>query len=263
MTTGMTAGMMAAMHSHHCTHPAPSAPVIGHLHGHGVLTGAARPYTRPGSLSAIDKQPRSGPASVGSLGLQGDEQGDLRVHGGPDKAVHAYPWSHYPAWRAELAGQEPAQALLAQPGAFGENLSVQGLDEAQVCLGDEWQIGSARLQVSQGRQPCWKLNDRFAQPGMALRVQASLRTGWYLRVLQPGALQAGDPIHLLARPHPQWPLTRILQAIAERHCDPALMRQLLALPLPPNWQRLFARRLEQQQIEDWQARLAGPQSAPD
>ncbi|HCL87501.1 MAG TPA: MOSC domain-containing protein [Comamonadaceae bacterium] len=222
-----------------------------------VLTGTAVPYTRPGSTSAIDKRPRGGTVAVGPLGLEGDEQGDLRVHGGPHKAVHCYPWAHYELWRWELAAQPQALDLLSRPGAFGENFSLDGLDETSVCLGDQWQVGSARLEVSQGRQPCWKLNDRFRVPDMALRLQASLRTGWYLRVLQPGQVQEGDVVQLLARPYPQWPLARILRVIAERECTPELLSELLALPLPPSWQRLFTRRLEAGQAEDWSARVNG------
>lgn len=218
-----------------------------------VLTGPARPTTRPGSLSAIDKQPRRGPVVADTLGLAGDEQGDLRVHGGPDKAVHCYPWSHYAHWRTAL----PTARRLDRPGAFGENLSLDGLDEDGACIGDRWQIGSAQFEVSQGRQPCWKLNDRFGVPDMARRVQDSGRAGWYLRVVQPGPLQAGDAVRLLERPHPHWSIARLLRLIATRDCTPALLDEVLALPLPPSWQRLFARRREHGQAEDWGARLRG------
>ncbi|WP_326544314.1 MOSC domain-containing protein [Pseudorhodoferax sp.] len=228
-------------------------PRIGQVRA--VLTGAAHPYTRPGSRSAIAKAVRDRPVAAGALGLAGDEQGDLRVHGGPDKAVHCYAWAHYAHWRTVLPGA--AAPLLAQPGAFGENLSLDLLDEHGACIGDRWQIGSALLELSQGRQPCWKLNDRFQVPDMARRVQDSSRAGWYLRVLQPGQLQAGDAVLLRARPHPDWSVARLLQLIAERSCDPALLDQVLALPLPPSWQRLFARRRAQGQAEDWAARLQG------
>src|SRR5690606_15630671 len=162
----------------------------------------AVPYTRPGSRSAIAKTPRSGPVRIGELGLDGDEQGDRRVHGGVDKAVHHYPFEHYARWRAEL-GPLP---VLAAPGAFGENLSSAGLDESNVCLGDRYALGSVVLEVSQGRQPCWKLNDRFGVRDMARRVQDTGRTGWYYRVLQPGVARAGDTLQLLERPCPDWPL---------------------------------------------------------
>ena len=237
------------------TTPPHSTAPIGRLRA--LLTGHARPYTRPGSRSAIAKQERHGPVEVGPLGLAGDEQGDPRVHGGPDKAVHCYAWAQYAPWREELAGNAQAQALLARPGAFGENFCLDGIDESQVCLADQWQIGSARFEVSQGRQPCWKLSDRFAVPDMARRVQDSLRTGWYLRVLQPGRVQQGDGVTLLERPFPQWPITRLLRVIAKRDCTPDTLRAILALPLPPSWQRLFTRRLEHASAEDWSARLDG------
>src|SRR5690606_16433169 len=117
-------------------------------------------------MSAIDKRPLEGAVRIDELGVAGDEQGDTRVHGGVDKAVHHYPFEHYATWRAEL-GELPA---LASPGAFGENISTRGLDEATVCLGDRFALGTAVLEVSQGRQPCWKLNDRFGVKDMARRV---------------------------------------------------------------------------------------------
>ncbi|GHC98780.1 molybdenum cofactor sulfurase [Pseudorhodoferax aquiterrae] len=218
-----------------------------------VLAGPARLYTRPGSRSAIAKSPLTGPVDVHALGLAGDEQGDLRVHGGPDKAVHCYAWRHYAHWRGAL----PATPLLQAPGAFGENLSLDGLDEHGACIGDRWQIGSALFTVSQGRQPCWKLNDRFEVPDMARRVQDSGRAGWYLRVVQPGQLQAGDNVLLLARPHADWSIARLLRLIAERSCAPDVLDEVLSLPLPPSWERLFRRRREQGRAEDWAARLQG------
>lgn len=230
-----------------------SGTVIGRVRA--VLTGRVRPYSRPGSLSAIDKHPLDDTVAVGTLGLAGDQQGDLRVHGGPDKAVHCYPWAHYVHWRAALPAT--CAPLLEQPGAFGENLSLDGLDEHGSCIGDRWQIGSAQFEVSQGRQPCWKLNDRFGVPDMALRVQDGGRAGWYLRLSQPGELQAGDTVLLLARPHPHWTVARLLQLIADRDCDPRVLNAVLELPLPSSWQRLFSRRRERGQSEDWAARLIG------
>jgi MOSC domain-containing protein YiiM len=226
---------------------------IGQLQA--VLTGLALPYTRKGSLSAIQKLPQEGPVAAGPSGLAGDEQGDLRVHGGADKAVHCYAWSHYAYWREVLPPQ--THALLAQPGAFGENFSMEGLAEDQVCLGDVWQVGSAKFEVSQGRQPCWKLNDRFAVPDMARQVQDGGRAGWYLRTAQPGVVRAGDTVWLLARPYPDWSVARLLQLITDRNCDPKLLIEVLSLPLTPSWQRLFSRRLENEQPEDWGPRMQG------
>ncbi|MGY1457174.1 MULTISPECIES: MOSC domain-containing protein [unclassified Luteimonas] len=219
-----------------------------------LLTGVAVPYTRPGSRSGIAKTPRSGAVRIGELGLDGDEQGDLRVHGGIDKAVHHYPFEHYAAWRAEL-GDLP---LLATSGAFGENISSRGLDEGTVCIGDRYALGTAMLEVSQGRQPCWKLNDRFGVPDMARRVQDTGRTGWYYRVLQTGHAQAGDVLTLVERPWAGWPLRRLTHLLAGRVLDPAQLGEALDLPLVPSWRKLLEHRLASRQVEDWGRRIDGP-----
>lgn len=218
-----------------------------------VRTGKAVDFTRPGTRSAIAKLRVDGALAVGKLGLSGDEQGDLRVHGGPDKAIHHYPHDHYPAWQAEL-GEHP---LLLAGGAFGENLSSSGLTEADVCLGDRFRLGTAYVEVSQLRQPCWKLSDRFAVADMARRVQNSGRTGWYYRVLEPGHVAVGDRLVLRERPHPHWPLSRIAEVLYRRGAEPALLEEVLRLPLVPSWRMLFERRLAQGQIENWDKRLQG------
>ena len=219
-----------------------------------LLAGKARPYTRPGSMSAIDKHPLGGSVRIGGRGIAGDEQGDTRVHGGPDKAVHHYPFEHYATWRAELGGLP----VLAAPGAFGENISTRGITEADVCLGDRFKLGTAVLEVSQGRQPCWKLNDRFGVKDMARRVQATGRTGWYYRVVKPGEARAGDMLRLTARPHPDWPLARLMRLLAERVLDPVQLGAALELPLVPSWRKLVERRLASSQVEDWGRRIDGP-----
>jgi len=218
-----------------------------------VRVGKVVDFTRPGSRSAIDKRLLHGPVEVGELGLIGDEQGDLRVHGGPDKAVHHYPHDHYPAWVQDL-GPHP---LLDAGGAFGENLSSVGLTEADVCLGDRFSLGTAIVEVSQLRQPCWKLSDRFGVPDMARRVQESGRTGWYYRVLVPGRLVAGDLLTLQERPHPQWSLARLAELLFRRGVEPALLMEVLRLPLVPSWRTLFERRLAHGQVESWDKRLHG------
>ena len=219
-----------------------------------LLTGKAVPYTRPGSHSGIDKQPRAGLIRMTECGLSGDEQGDLRVHGGIDKAVHHYAFDHYATWRSEL-GDLP---VLQHPGAFGENISTQGLTEADVCLGDRYQLGTAVLEVSQGRQPCWKLNDRFSVPNMARRVQSTGRSGWYYRVLQPGSARAGDVLILRERAHPEWSLSRLARLLYDRVLDPALLEPALALPLVPSWRKIIERRMQQGSVEDWGKRIDGP-----
>ena len=218
-----------------------------------VLCGPALPYTRPGSFSAIAKFPVIGSVAVGALGLAGDEQGDPRVHGGLDKAVHHYPAEHYAAWRSELG----ALPVLSAPGAFGENLATHGMTEASVCLGDRLRVGSALFEVSQSRQPCWKLNDRFGVPDMARRVQQTGRTGWYYRVLEAGAVQAGDRFELVERPWPQWPLARVIAVLYHQRFDAGVLRELAALPLTPSWRRLVEARLARGQVEDWSLRMDG------
>ncbi|WP_433884369.1 MOSC domain-containing protein [Pseudomonas vranovensis] len=219
-----------------------------------VLTGRAVPFTRPGSSSAIAKMPRDGEVAVTELGLVGDEQGDLRVHGGVEKAIHHYPREHYAAWAAEL-GEHP---LLQAPGAFGENLSTCGWTEQTVCLGDRFRAGSALLEISQGRMPCWKLNDRFGVKDLSLRVQQSGRTGWYYRVLEEGILAAGMNIELIERPHPQWSVARLSSVLFDRQVDLEVIRQCLELPLAASWRRTLSRRLEKAEVEDWAPRLQGP-----
>lgn len=219
-----------------------------------VLRGAAVPFgDRPDTRSAIAKQAVAGPVPVDAAGLQGDEQGDTRIHGGPDKAVHQYPLDHYALWRSEL-GDLP---VLDQPGAFGENIASTGVAEADLCWADRIRMGSVLLEVTQTRQPCWKLNTRFGQRDMALRLQRTGRTGWYYRVLQPGTVQAGDAIALAARPHPAWPLARVIGVLYHRTLDAALLVELAQLPLPTSWQKLVAMRLDQGAVEDWSRRTEG------
>ena len=219
-----------------------------------VLTGRAVDYTRPGSRSAIDKRAVEGPVRIGPEGLAGDEQGDRRVHGGPDKAIHHYPRDHYASWQGEVG----AHALLQAAGAFGENISTAGITEADVCLGDRLRLGSALVEVSQARQPCWKLSDRFGIADMARRVQDSGRSGWYYRVLETGTVQAGDTLVLVDRPHPHWPLPRLSELLYRRTLDRDELHGALALPLVPSWRKLIERRLQQGAIEDWGKRIDGP-----
>lgn len=220
-----------------------------------VLIGKAVDFTRPGSRSAISKQPLAARVAVTTLGLYGDEQGDRRVHGGADKAIHHYPFDHYTAWREELG----EHALLAVPGAFGENISTIGVTERDLCLGDRLALGTAVVQVTQLRQPCWKLSDHFAIVDMARRVQESGRTGWYYRVLQSGHAQAGDELVLLERRFPHWPLSRLVEVLYRRQSTPEMLQEILSLPLVPSWRALFERRLALGQIENWDKQLCGDQ----
>lgn len=223
-----------------------------------VLMGRVAPLASTGKPSGIDKSASAGPVRIGFEGLDGDEQADRRNHGGPEKAVHHYPLDHAPAWRADLPG---APALVERPGAFGENLSTHGLTEADICVGDLWRAGTALLQVSQARQPCWKLNARFGVTDMAVRVQKTGRTGWYYRIIETGTVRAGDDLALVERAHPDWPLSRLLRVFYVDRLDRAALAEIAALPsLSTSWRTLAARRLDKGQVEDWKPRLQGDAS---
>ncbi len=216
--------------------------------------GTPRPFGPDGVPSSFYRSKVSGPVSANALGLDGDRVGDPVYHGGPDKAVHAYPLAHYAAWRRDL----PDTAALLADGSFGENLTLDQLTERDICIGDVFACGEVRLQVSQARQPCWKLNIRFDRPDMSRLVQDSGRTGWYFRVLEPGEITAQDTLRLSHRPNPHWPLDRVWRLLYREAPDPVALQAFGALEgLSASWQKLAARRLESGQIEDWTARLMG------
>ena len=146
-------------------------------------------------VSGIRKRPvTTGHLRLDTVNLRGDGQADLEVHGGPDKAVYAYPAEHLPRWNAELQPDAPFES-----GAFGENLSTAGWLEDDVFIGDVWAWGNALLQVSQPRSPCYKLAIATGRPDLIRRLVESGRTGWYLRVLRPGIVPVAGPIVVVAR----------------------------------------------------------------
>ena len=191
-----------------------------------VMIGRAMSF-RGKELSAIAKHPADGPIAVGPLGLVGDMQADLTVHGGPDKAVHHYPHDHYAAWREELDDHE----LLAAPGAFGENITTTGLTEADLCIGDRFRLGSALVEVSQGRQPCWKIDHKFKRKGITARVIETGRSGWYYRVIEPGTVQADDTLELIERGMGGWSVERTFRLLigGGHREDPAALAALADL----------------------------------
>jgi len=211
----------------------PSFPV-----GH-ILVGAVRPLGDSGKPSAIHKVPVDRPVRATRVGFDADSQADLKHHGGLEQAIHHYPFDHYGGWRAELG---PVQ-VLENPGAFGENLSTLGLTEGEVAVGDVFRLGGATLQVSQGRQPCWKLNVRFGVDDMASRVQASGRSGWYYRVLEEGNVPPGAMLERIDRVTPEWTVERVWRALyVDRHDRDSLV-VLADLPtLSGGWRRLAGRR---------------------
>lgn len=187
--------------------------------------------------SGIWKEPVEGPRRVGITQIDGDGQADLDNHGGVHKAVLAYSASHYPYWRSELGEPVPF-------GGFGENLTLDGVTEDGVCIGDMIRVGSVTLQLSQPRQPCWKLARRWRRKDLAAQVERNGRTGWYYRVLEEGEMGAGDAVVLVDRPHPGWTVARANGVMHDRGADAADVEGLVALPeLSPSWVSTLTQRL--------------------
>ncbi len=189
-----------------------------------MLTGKARPF-RGEDQSAIAKHPVLGPVAIGPLGLAGDEQADRVHHGGLDMAVHHYPHDHYESWSMELGGHP----LLDAPGAFGENISLDGFTEDSVHIGDRFRLGSALVEVSQGRQPCWKIDHKFARKGITARVIETVRCGWYYRVIEQGMVAQGDKFALEAPGHTDWSVARVFRLLYWKGADKAELAELAVL----------------------------------
>lgn len=221
-----------------------------------LLIGTPEPLGPKGVPSSIQtRRAVPGPVQADENGLFGDRVGDDKVHGGAEKAIHLYPFDHYARWAAEQPVMAPH---LAAPGAFGENFSVAGVTEADICLGDVVEVGGAQLQVSQSRQPCWKLGVRFGLPVLPRLVQKTGRTGWYYRVLKAGAISQGDPIRLLDRPHPAWDIARTLRVLYVDTLNREALEELAELTgASPGLRRLAANRLANAMVEDWGRRLDG------
>lgn len=222
-----------------------------------VLTGGAEALGQRRELTGIYKRPRSGAVTIRTSGIAGDVQGDVKHHGGPEKAIHHYALDHYAGWKGELTGR--AACTFDSPGAFGENFSTLGITEADVNVGDTYGVGTAVIQISQARQPCWRLNVRFAVEDMALRVQMAGKTGWYYRVLKAGEAAAGDEIELLDRPNVGWPLSRLLHYLYVDPLNTPALGEIAALPfLSESWRNLAMQRLNRLTVEDWTKRLHTP-----
>ena len=198
-------------------------------------------------VTGAAKELVSGPIHVGRLGLAGDEQGNLAVHGGPDKAVLLYCAEHYATWRAE--------GFDVPDGGFFENVTVAGVSEADVQLGDTWRLGTATLQVTQPRRPCRTLADRHGRKRLPQEVQASGRSGFYVRVLVEGHVATGDRFTLLDRPARAVTAAEANRVMNLDRSDKAGIRALLAAPeLPASWRDKLTRRLDGVR-EDDSARL--------
>ena len=201
-----------------------------------IQTGRIAPLGPDGVPSGIVKRSVAGPVRVEPLGLVGDAQADLSVHGGPEKAVYGYAAAHYAAWREDY----PEHADRFQPGGFGENLTLDGLDESLICVGDVHAIGGVRLQVCQPRQPCFKLGLRFADNRLLKAMIRSGRSGWYYRVLQTGVIQAGDRVTLDSRPRDAFAFERLVAIINHRSATVEEWARLAEMPEVAGHIREFA-----------------------
>lgn len=200
--------------------------------------GASDPMDKPW-VSSFYRDEIIEPVRVFEDSLEGDAVADPRFHGGPDKAVCCYASEHYPLWQRELSLPEPPRF-----GAFGENFTTSGLLEKEVCIGDIFQAGTTRFQITQPRQPCWKLGRRWRLKQMPALVVNSGRTGWYFRVLTPGVVTRGDAIELAGRPHPDWTIARANDVMEQRDDSTESLRSLVACPpLSAAWRDELGSRL--------------------
>jgi MOSC domain-containing protein YiiM len=166
-----------------------------------LLVGGPAPFRSDGAVSSIGSRTEvAAPVQLTLLGFAGDKVADPTVHGGHDKAVHFYPVEHYAAWADDFrkSHAEP-HPHLQRLGGFGENIAAMGMTEGLVCIGDRFRIGSAVVEISQGRQPCWKIDHHFGLKGMTAGVIRTGRSGYYFRVIEEGLVAAGDVIEQVAQ----------------------------------------------------------------
>lgn len=176
--------------------------------------------------SAFIKSAVSGPINAGALGLDGDHQADLSVHGGPEKALYAYPSIRYPDWAAAF----PDLAARLVAGAMGENLTIDEMIEDDLCVGDVHAIGGALLQVCQPRQPCFKLALALGEPRLGKHMVRTGHSGWYYRVLREGPIAAGDELVLAERPNPGFVFSRLVTIVNRGGATLPELQDLAAMP---------------------------------
>jgi MOSC domain-containing protein YiiM len=193
----------------------------------------------PQWVTGFYKESCVGSRWVSQTQIEGDGQADLHNHGGPDKAINVYPSEHYAYWRDRFPHLE------MEHGGFGENFTTQGLAEQSVYIGDRFQIGEAVVQISQPRQPCWKLSRRWGIPDFAIQVETSGFTGWYFRVLQEGHVEANSPIQWLEGVTPTMTVTQANKVMHTLRKDRQATEKLLACPaLSQSWSDVLNKRLK-------------------
>lgn len=213
-----------------------------------LFIGGLTRIDNAGQSTGIYKHPAAGPILLGPAGLAGDVQADRRVHGGPEKAVHHYAAENH----ARLAGRFPAIAGQLIPGSIGENVSTTGWDERSVFIGDVFGIGHARVQVSQPRSPCWKIDERYATGGMARFIAETGLTGWYYRVLVAATVANGAQFEHLERLPRAVSLAELWQIWTAHRPEPAALARIAEAPgLTPGWRKKLLER------RDWLRANAG------
>jgi MOSC domain-containing protein YiiM len=194
------------------------------------------PFAGRTVATGIYKQPVHGEISVGELGLIGDAQADLTVHGGLDKAVYFYPREHYPPWEKLLHSKD------LPPGSFGENITCEGLTETELYVGDVLRIGTAVLQVLQPRSPCYKLQMKFGRADMVAQFVKLGLPGWYASVLQPGQFSTGDPIEVVSKAPERITISEIWRYSLVSNPDVETLDRIMQLNLlPAFWKERIAR----------------------
>ena len=202
----------------------------------GLFFGAISQLWEGKEPSAIRKTPVQGEQEIDELGFLSDAQADPTNHGGRDKAIHHYATDHYANWIAE--GHMPKGTA---PAAFGENVASFGMTEENLCIGDKLRLGSAVVQISQGRQPCWKVSAFTGNQKMAYLFQKTGRTGWYYRVLESGHAGLGDEIALIERTQPDWTVRRVTAARLTRQVTEWELEYLTQMPeLSDDWRKDFS-----------------------
>lgn len=192
--------------------------------------------------TSIFKEPVQGRVALRYLNLDGDRQSDLTVHGGPNKAVYAYPSEHYEYWRSELPGVELPW------GAFGENLTVEGLFEDELNIGDQFRIGSAEVAVTQPRLPCYKLAVKFGRDDILKRFLESGLTGLYFAVRKEGEVGAGDSIEIIKRDVNELKVADVTRLYLAKDGFETMQKALKVADLPDDWKTYFEAKLEKQHV---------------
>jgi MOSC domain-containing protein YiiM len=219
----------------------------------GLFVGKVQERWKGRPPSAIGKTSVQWSCVINEFGFAEDAQADLENHGGHDKAIHHYAADHYPSWISEneiLRGTVPA--------AFGENISTLGLTEENLCVGDILKLGSSVVQISQGRQPCWKVSEHTDNKKMAYLFQKTGRTGWYYRILDTGVAGTGDTVTVIERRQPDWTVARVTAARLTRRISKPDAEILATMPeLAEGWRAAFAKMASGDQSEDTSRRLSG------